>query len=253
MRMDLGLKGQTAIIMGASRGIGKATALAFAAEGCNVAICARGEDTLYATAHLLEASGVRVHAAVCDAGDAAALDAFLDSARGSLGDVQILVNNASAFAFGPDEDDWRRSFEIDLLAAVHATDRVIPWFLESGGGAIIHVSSSAALEAPGPPAYSAMKAALLSHAKNIAVAHAAGGIRANCVAPGAVEFPGSIWDDAKKNNPGVYREMLSSVPGGRMVNDQEVATAIVFLASPLASGINGAVLAVDAAQHKGNL
>ncbi|MFP6664601.1 MAG: SDR family oxidoreductase [Deltaproteobacteria bacterium] len=251
--MDLGLKEQTAIIIGASRGIGKATALALASEGCHVAICARGEEALYATAHQLEAKGVRVHAAICDAADPAALDAFLDSARETLGEIHILVNNASAFAFGAGEEDWRRSFEIDLLAAVHATGRVIPWFLASGSGTIIHVSSTAALEAPSPLAYSAMKAALLSHAKNVAVAHAAGGIRVNCVAPGAVEFPGGIWDDAKKNNPEFYQEMLASVPGGRMVNDKEVAAAIVFLASPLASGINGAVLAVDAAQHKGNL
>jgi 3-oxoacyl-[acyl-carrier protein] reductase len=253
MRMDLGLKGRRAIIMGASRGIGRATALAFAAEGCDVAICARGEEALHTTAHELEALGVRVHAGVCDAGDQAALDAFLCSAREAFGEIHILVNNASAFAFGATEDDWRRSFEVDLLAAVHASGRVIPWFLESGDGTIIHISSTAALEAPGPPAYSAMKAALLSHAKNVAVAHAARGIRANCVAPGAVEFPGGIWDDAKKNNPEVYKEMLASVPRGRMVDDNEVAAAVVFLASPLASGINGAVLAVDAAQHKGNL
>ena len=251
--MDLGLKGKRAVITGASRGIGRAIARAFAAEGASVALCARGEDALYETADHIRQAGVPVHAAVCDAGDHAALDAFLDDARDALGGVEILVNNASGFAFGTEEDAWRTSFEVDVLASVHASGKVIPWFQESGGGAIIHISSTAALEAPGPLAYSAMKAALFSHAKNIAVAHAADGIRANCIAPGAVEFAGGIWADAKENNREVYDAMLATVPGGRMVNDEEVAAATVFLASPRASGINGAVLSVDGAQHKGNL
>lgn len=251
--MDLGLKGSRAVITGASRGIGRTIARMFAEEGASLAICARGEEALYETADLLRQQSAPVHAAVCDAGDHAALDAFLDSAREALGGVDILVNNASGFAFGTDEDDWRRSFEVDVLASVHASGKVIPWFQASGGGAIIHISSTAALEAPGPLAYSAMKAALLSHAKNVAVAHAADGIRANCVAPGAVEFPGGIWADAKANNREVYDAMLATVPGGRMVDDEEVAAAVVFLASERASGINGAVLSVDAAQHKGNL
>ena len=251
--MDLGIEKKVAVVIAASRGIGKATALGLAREGCAVAICARGADGL-ATAHAeIEALGVPTFSRTCDVGNLEALRGFLDQARAELGSVDILVNNASAFSFGSEVQDWERSFSIDLIASVQATEHVLPWMLASGGGAIVHVSSTAALEAPGPPAYSALKAALLSHAKNVAVAHARNGIRINCVTPGAVEFPGGIWEGAKQNQPDAYQGMLATIPAGRMVSDTEVADAIIFAASERASGMTGAVLSVDLAQHKGNL
>ena len=251
--MDLGIRNKVAVVIAASRGIGRATALSLAQEGCAVAICARGSETLAATHAEIEALGVRVYSETCDVADLVALSHFLDHARAELGSVDILVNNASAFAFGNDNDDWENSFAIDLMAAVRATDHVLPWMEAAGGGSILHVSSTASLEAPGPPAYAALKAALLSHAKNIAVTYAAKNIRINCIAPGAVEFPGGIWEDARDNNPEFYQSMLSTIPAGRMVTDKEVAHAIVFAASDRASGMTGAVLSIDLAQHKGNL
>ena len=251
--MDLEIANKVAVVIGASRGIGRATARTFAQEGCSVAICARGEETLAETHSELEEIGGRVFSETCDVADPTALNAFLDHTYASLGAVDILINNGSAFAFGAELEDWDQSFAVDLMAAVHATDHVLPWMTASGGGSIVHVSSTAALEAPGPPAYAALKAALLSHAKNVAVAHAAQGIRVNCIAPGAVEFPGGIWEDARKNNPDFYQSMRDTIPAGRMVTDQEVADAIVFASSQKASGITGAVLAVDLGQHKANL
>ncbi|MDB4678482.1 SDR family oxidoreductase [bacterium] len=251
--MDLGIRNKVAVVIAASRGIGKATALGLAREGCNIAICARGAENLALAHKEAESLGVRVFSERCDVADLDALRGFLDRTKKNLGAVDILINNASAFAFGGGADDWKKSFAIDLMAAVHATEHVLPWMEQSGGGAIVHVSSTAALEAPGPPAYSALKAALLSHAKNISVAHAAHKIRVNCVTPGAVEFPGGIWDDARKNNPEFYQSMLSTIPAGRMVTDEEVADAIIFASSARASGMTGAVLSIDLAQHKGNL
>lgn len=251
--MDLGIKNKVAVVIAASRGIGRATALGLAREGCDVAICARGAESLAKTHAEIQALGGRVFSATCDVANLQALDKFLDEAHAALGSVDILINNASAFAFGTDISDWENSFAIDLMAAVRATDHVIPWMRGAGGGAILHVSSTAALEAPGPPAYAALKAALLSHANNVAVAEASNKIRVNCIAPGAVEFPGGIWDDARQNNAKFYRGMLATIPAGRMVTDTEVADAIVFAASARASGITGAVLSVDLGQHKGNL
>ncbi len=251
--MDLEIEKKVAVVIAASRGIGKATALGLAREGCAVAICARGAEGLAATHAEIEALGVPTFSQTCDVSDLAALSGFLDQARAELGSVDILVNNASAFAFGGDPEDWQKSFAVDLLASVHATDHVLPWMIAAGGGSIVHVSSTAALEAPGPPAYSALKAALLSHAKNVAVAQAANDIRINCITPGAVEFPGGIWEGAKKENPEAYQAMLATIPAGRMVTDSEVADAIIFAASPRASGMTGAVLSIDLAQHKGNL
>jgi 3-oxoacyl-[acyl-carrier protein] reductase len=112
--MDLGLRGKGVIVTGASNGIGRAIALAFAEEEANVAICARGNDALEKTAAELRAKGVRVHAASCDVGKAAALEAFLESARRALGRVDVLVNNASAIALLiPDEDEaWQASLTV---------------------------------------------------------------------------------------------------------------------------------------------
>ena len=251
--MDLKLDDKVAIVTGASRGIGRAIAEQLADEGCDLAICARGSEALDQCAESLRKSGVRVFARTCDVGNAAALEAFLLAARDELGRVDALVNNASAMSFGAADEDWERSFRVDLLGSVHASNQVAAWMQESGGGSIVHISTTAALEAPSPIAYSALNAGLLSHAKNMAVALAAQNVRVNVVAPGCIEFPGGDWARARSEAPEVYQSMLATIPGGRMGTPEEVAVAVAFLVSPLASWINGAVLAVDGAQHKGNL
>src|SRR5262249_12824846 len=126
-------------------GIGRAIALAFAEEGANVAICARGNDALEKTAAELRAKGVRVHAASCDVSKAAALDAFLEGAHRALGRVDVLINNASAIALLiPDEDEaWQASLAVDMMGTARASRKVIPWMAEQGGGSIVHISSLA--------------------------------------------------------------------------------------------------------------
>jgi 3-oxoacyl-[acyl-carrier protein] reductase len=251
--MDLGLAGKVAIVTGGSRGIGRATALRLAAEGCHVAICARGTAELRAVADELRARGAKVLASVCDVRDAAALDAFLEEAHGALGRVDVLVNNASALAMGRDESDWRAGFEVDLMPCVRASQKVVPWLRQQGGGAIVHVSTTAALEGPTPPAYSALKAALISFSKNQAIELAPHNIRVNCVAPGCIDFPGGLWSRVRREDPEAYSRMVATIPGGRMGTAEEVADVIAFAASERASWLRGALLCVDGAQHKGNL
>lgn len=251
--MDLGLAKKGVIVTGGSRGIGRAAALGFAAEGADVAICARGADALGRTADELRARGGKVFAQRCDVSDAAALDAFLESARGALGHVDILVNNTSGFGISDDEAGWKSGFDIDVMGSVHACWKVAPWLIEQGSGCIVHVSSTAALEAPGSPPYSAMKAALISHAKNLAIALAPKGVRVNTVAPGSIEFPGGVWDQIKRSARPTYDAMLATIPSGRMGTAEEVADAIVWVASQRARWVTGAVLSVDGGQHKGNL
>ena len=251
--MNLELQGKCAIVVGASKGIGRAISLRLAEAGANVGICARGATALEATASDIRRLGVDVYTHVCDAGSAEALDGFLDGAKHALKGIDILINNASAFGLTDDEAGWRASVDVDLMAAVRATQKVVPWMTASGGGVIIHISSVSGLEAGSPPAYAAVKAALISHSKTLAVALAPNRIRVNTVAPGSIEFPGGKWEAAKREARPFYDSVLSTIPWGRMGTPEEVADVVVFLASARAAWITGACLAVDGGQHKGNL
>ncbi len=252
--MDLGLRGKGAVVTGGSRGIGRAIALGLASEGVDVAICARGAEGLRQAERELLGLGVKVRAAVCDVGDAVELDAFLESARAALGRLDILVNNASALAVGNDDEGaWSRSLNVDLMAAVRASTKVVPWMSEDGGGCILHISSLSGLEAGSPPAYAAAKAALISHSKTLAIALAPQRIRVNVVAPGSIEFAGGLWEAARHQDPTFYSRVLGTIPWGRMGTPEEVANAVVFLASDRARWITGVCLGVDGGQRKANL
>jgi 3-oxoacyl-[acyl-carrier protein] reductase len=140
------------------------------------------------------------------------------------------------------------------MAAVRASWKVTSWMTAAGGGAIVHISSIAGLEATGFPAsYCAAKAALVSHSKSLAVGLAPQKIRVNTVAPGSIEFPGGLWEQTRHGNPDFYNAILGTIPWGRMGTAEEVADVVAFLASERASWVTGVCLVVDGAQHKGNL
>ena len=251
--MDLGLSGRSCVVIGGSRGIGRSIALGLAAEGANVAICARNEKPLRAAESEISERGVQAYAHSCDVADPAALTSFLDDARSALGSVDVLVHNASALAVGPDLSDWEASLQVDLMAGVRAAEHVIPWMEEAGGGSILFVASTSGLEAdPGPSfGYTAAKAALIAHAKKLAVMHGARGIRANAIAPGAIDFPGGIWSMVKEHQPDFYESVRAGIPWGRLGTPEEVADVAVFLVSARAAWVAGECLSVDGAQHRG--
>ena len=250
--MDLGLRGKSAVVTGGSKGIGRAIALCFAAEGANVAICARSEDSLSETARELAKKDVRVYASKCDVADIAELDSFLEAAQRELKGIDVLVNNVAAYQFDDDEAAWQGALDVSLMPYVRATWKVVPWMRDNGGGSIVHISSIAGLEGGWPPAYAAAKAALISHSKTMALALAPSRIRVNAVTPGSIEFPGGAWDSVKRSDPKFYSSILSTVPWGRFGTPDEVADAVVFLASDRARWITGAVLTMDGGQHRGN-
>lgn len=251
--MNLGLEGRNAVVIGGSRGIGRAIALGLAAEGANVAVCARQEAPLRETERELAAMNVRAHAATCDIADSVALEAFLEGARTALGSVDILVHNASALAVGPSLEDWEASLQVDLMAGVRASEQVIPWMVEAGGGSILFVSSVSGLEVDPAPdyGYTAAKAALIAHAKKLAVMRAPEGIRVNAIAPGSTEFPGGVWAMIKEHQPEMYDGVRASIPRGRLGTPEEIADVAVFLVSPRAGWVVGECVSVDGGQHRG--
>lgn len=251
--MELGLEGKGVIVTGGSRGIGRAIGHAFADEGADIALCARGKQALERTTAELGAKGAKTFSQVCDVADPASLESFLEGANSALGAIHVLVNNASGFGVSDDESGWKAGFDVDLMASVRATWKVVPWIAESGGGSVIHISSTSGLEAGSPPAYAAVKAALISHSKTLAITLAPRNIRVNTVAPGSIEFPGGMWEMIKQNRPAQYEAIRSTIPFDRLGTAEEVANAVVFLASERASWVTGVTLSVDGGQHKGNL
>ncbi len=249
--MDLGLTGKRCVILGASRGIGRAIAQGFANEGASVAICGRDAASLQDAAGELKSTGAAVHADTCDLAQPEDLGRFLEGARAALGGVDVLVHNASALAVGPDLAAWDASLKVDLMAAVHACERVIPWMAGSGGGSVLLVSSISGLEAsPWPDfAYTTVKAALIAYTKKLAIAHAASRVRVNAIAPGSIEFPGGIWAKVKESDPRLYGQVLSSIPAGRLGAPEEIADVAVFLCSPRAGWVTGECVVADGGQH----
>jgi len=251
--MDLQLAGRNAVVLGASRGIGKAIALGLGAEGANVGLCARGADTLREAEAEVGSFGVRTFAQACDLADPAALASFLQAARAALGSIDILVHNASALALGPDMASFEASLQLDVLAAARACDQVIPWMIDAGGGSVLLVSSISGLEAsPGADlGYATAKGALITYAKKLSVYYGPQGIRVNAIAPGSIEFPGGLWAGVREQAPGQYEAVRASIPWGRMGTPAEVADLAVYLCSPRAQWVTGACVPVDGGQHKG--
>lgn len=243
--MDLGLKGKRALVTGGTKGIGLAIVETFAAEGADVALCARNRADVDATVEAVKGRGVKATGAALDVTDAPALKAWIDGAAGELGGLDIIVANVSALGGGVSEEDWRNGLEVDVMATVHSIDYALPHIGKSEAGAVVAISSVSAVEVAGPRAYSAVKAAVIAHIKGLALQLAPKGIRANTVSPGTIYFDSGVWGKRKREQPQVYEAAFKRNPMGRMGTPQEVANATVFLASPAASFITGANLIVD--------
>jgi 3-oxoacyl-[acyl-carrier protein] reductase len=250
--MDLGLKGRKVLVTGGTRGIGRAIADMFAAEGANVAICARDKMEVEAATAALAEKGGKAFGATVDVADGPAITAWVAEAATALGGIDIVVPNVSALAVAANEAAWQAGFQTDIMGSVRVVDAAMPRLEKSDAGSIVIISSVSGREvdfAAGP--YGAFKAALIHYAQGLAYQLAAKNIRANTVSPGNTYFPGGVWEKIEQGNPELFAQSLALNPTGRMGRPAEVARAVVFLASPAASFITGTNLVVDGALTRG--
>ncbi|GGD23360.1 SDR family NAD(P)-dependent oxidoreductase [Aureimonas glaciei] len=250
--MDLGLRGLKAIITGGSKGIGLAIADTLAAEGCDIAICARNPADLEAAAEKLRGRGTTVLARAVDVADAAALKGWVAEVGAEFGGLDIVVANVSALSIGADEESWNKEFQTDMMGTVRLVEAAMPFLEKSGKASIVTISSVSGREidfAAGP--YGVFKAAIIHYTQGLAFQLAGKNIRANSVSPGNTYFAGGVWDQIEKGNPELFAASLALNPTGRMATPQEIANGAVFLASPAASFITGSNLVIDGALTRG--
>lgn len=250
--MDLGLKGLRAAVTGGTRGIGLKIAETLAAEGASVAICSRNAVEAADVAETLKAYGNATMGSGVDIRDGSAIAGWVNEVGTAFGGLDIVVSNVSALSIGNNEESWKNGFEIDMMGTVRLVECAMPYLEKSQAGSIVTISSVSGREidfASGP--YGAFKAALIHYTQALAFNLAPKKIRANTVSPGNTYFPGGVWEMIENGNPELFAASLALNPTGRMATPQEIANAVVFLASPAASFVYGTNLVVDGALTRG--
>ncbi|MBM2577747.1 3-oxoacyl-[acyl-carrier-protein] reductase [Jannaschia sp. Os4] len=236
------LTGKSALVTGASGGIGAAIARALHAQGAAVGLSGTREDPLRALADEL---GERAHVLPCNLSDADAVNALPKQAAEAMGAVDILVNNAGVtrdnLFMRMSEEEWSQVIEVNLTAAFRLSKGVLRGMMKARWGRIVNVSSVVGTTGnPGQGNYAASKAGLVGMSKSLAYEVASRGITVNAVAPGfiATAMTDKLTDDQKA-------KIDDQIPAGRMGTPEEIAAAALYLASPEAAYVTGTVLHVN--------
>jgi 3-oxoacyl-[acyl-carrier protein] reductase len=255
--MDLGLTGKTAIVGGASRGIGRAVAFGLAREGCRVAICARRPDVLEATADEIRgATGVDVLAAPCDMADAEDIKRFVATTVGRFGRLDIVVNNAGGPPPGlfdaHDEHAWQQALAQNFLSVVRTVREALPHLRSAGGGRIINITSVAVKEPlSGLILSNSARLGVIGLAKTLSKELGPDGITVNNVCPGLTitdrmrELYGGRAKAEGRSLEDVFAAEAQRIPMRRLAEADDVAALCVFLASAQARQITGTTIQVD--------
>jgi len=253
--MDLGLHGKVALVTGGSRGIGRATAMALAAEGCNVAICGRGAEGVEKTVAELRGRGVQAHGVAADVTAPGEVERFVEESTAALGGVDLLVANVGGMSgktfMSLTAEDWIKTFETNLFHAVRSIRAAVPSMEQRGGGSVVTIASISGWR-PGPRSqYGTAKAAEIFLSSSLAWELAPQRIRVNTVSPGSTIFPGGGWERFQSQSPEVFGEFeRNEFPWGRLATAEEIANVVTFVLSAKASWINGANIPVDGGQGR---
>jgi NAD(P)-dependent dehydrogenase (short-subunit alcohol dehydrogenase family) len=243
------LDGKVALVTGAAKGIGRASALAFAAEGARVVVADVDEDGGPETVSLVQAAGGEATFVRADVSDAGDVQAMVACAVDAFGGLDCAHNNAGVAGGGRPvaefrDDEWHRAIGIMLTGVYLCMKHEIPSMLERGGGAIVNTASGAGLVGfPGQAAYVAAKHGVLGLTKVAALDYGARGIRVNAVCPGTVRTP--MVDTAVRAMPELEEELVRLHPAGRIGEAADVANAAVWLCTDKAAFVLGHALAVD--------
>ena len=256
--MDLQLANKVAIVTGGSRGLGFASARSLVAEGCHVAISARGTERLEQAAAELRTSAsgnVTVLPIVADVSKADDVSRMIETASHHFGGLDILINNVGLGRGGSLEDTseeaWREALDHTLFPAIRASRAAVPQFRLREGGVIVIISSIFGREAGGRMTYNVVKAAEISLGKSLAQQLARDNIRVVTVAPGSILFPGGSWHARLQADPqGIADFVKRELPFGRFGRADEVGDVVAFVASPRASWIAGTTVVVDGSQSR---
>lgn len=247
------LDGRVAIVTGAGRGLGRALSLALAQAGAKVAVWDVVRDNVETVVEEVRALGREALAAEVDVGDGQQVREAIAQVANHFGGVHVLVNNAGVTTNSPfeelDEADWERVLRVNLSGVFHCSRWVAHQLIRQGtGGSIINIASISGFignRGGNNSHYCATKGGVIALTRSLAVEWAPHGIRVNAIAPGYFISP--MTDRLKKRDPNFYQELIDRVPLGRFGSDQDIAGAVVYLASPASAFVSGHILVVDGA------
>ena len=245
--MTAPLAGRVAVVTGASRGLGRAMAVALAEAGADLALAGRSKPDLEATARLVERAGRRALVVPTDVAQYPEVEALIARAADGLGRLDVLVNNSGVAIVKPlvewTPPEWRTLLDVNLLGVIHGCRAAAPHLIDQGWGKVINVASMlAAIGLPGYSVYSATKGAIVAFTRALGVEWARHNIQVNCIAPGwfDTDMSAPAWQNDK-----IAERLVRDVPARRIGRPEEIGPLAVYLASSASDFMTGQTVFLD--------